>query len=189
MSFYPTRSRRYGIATSMPLTMPVPEIAPSELSTHIEDDQNEISQQSSPSPLRHGMHLILYIIKNSLILVALENEENIHVELPPSFPLMVPPPTPVVALASHPLLAPQTPPLPPTPQKSFSSQKQRARQRRARKEYVRVRRGKKRAERATSVGEGRITILDHRGGVINVGNNCPSQIGNCSFIIGSHTVD
>jgi hypothetical protein len=109
------------------------------------------------------------------------------VVLPPASPSPVPPPTPIGARA----IPQQVSPIPQHAPLSFSQQKQRIQQRRARKEYVRSRR-ERRGKRVDSVGEGRINVVDNRGGVVNIvhaGNKGPIHIGNSSFVIGSPPKD
>jgi hypothetical protein len=69
MSFYPTRSRRYGTAsTNFNMTIPttitsgIPHniaessVAASEVSTDIDENIALLAPDSSPSPVRHGMY-------------------------------------------------------------------------------------------------------------------------------------
>jgi hypothetical protein len=68
MSFYPTRSRRYGtasgdfaitippiITSGIPPTIVESAVAASEVSTDIDEDIAQLAADSSPSPVRHGM--------------------------------------------------------------------------------------------------------------------------------------
>jgi hypothetical protein len=101
--------------------------------------------------------------------------------------LPVPPPTPIGSTT----IPHQVSPILETPPLSFNQQKQRIKQRRARREYVRSRRERKR-KRVEGVGEGRINVVENCGGVVNIvhaGNKGPIHIGNSSFVIGSPPKD